>query len=299
MPLVTIFSAPKPFTDPHIALIQRNAIRSWLALGEEVEVLLVGEEEGLAEVAEGLGVPLLREVERNECGTPLIASIFSLAREASRSPYLAYVNADILLLPEMVEATRRIANTLNEPFLLVGQRWDLEVTEALSFEDGWCERLVSQVRQRGRLHRPAGSDYFVFPRSCFLEVPPFAVGRAGWDNWMIYHARTSGWAVIDGTPSVMVIHQSHDYRHLPGGRPHYDLEESQRNMALAGGFAAMYMVLDATHELVGGKLRRARLTPMRLVRALERWLTPPQGGLRGWRGSLARRFRRLRRRYYG
>ena len=30
---ITIFTAPKPFTDPHIDLIQRNAIRSWRDLG--------------------------------------------------------------------------------------------------------------------------------------------------------------------------------------------------------------------------------------------------------------------------
>ena len=32
-------------------------------------------------------------------------------------------------------------------------------------------------------------------------MPDFAIGRAGWDNWMIYHARQQGWPVIDGTPS--------------------------------------------------------------------------------------------------
>ncbi len=33
-PALTLFTAPKPFTNPHIALIQRNAFRSWQALGE-------------------------------------------------------------------------------------------------------------------------------------------------------------------------------------------------------------------------------------------------------------------------
>ena len=44
---LTIFTAPKPFTDPHIALIQRNAILSWLHLGPRVAVILLGEELGL------------------------------------------------------------------------------------------------------------------------------------------------------------------------------------------------------------------------------------------------------------
>ena len=40
-PFLTIFTAPKPFTNPHIDTIQRNAIRSWVELGEAVQVVLV------------------------------------------------------------------------------------------------------------------------------------------------------------------------------------------------------------------------------------------------------------------
>jgi hypothetical protein len=148
------------------------------------------------------------------------------------------------------------------------------------------------------LHRPAGSDYFVFPRSAFAKIPDFAIGRAGWDNWMIYHARQQGWPVIDSTPSVMIVHQSHDYSHLPGSKPHYDLQESQQNMALAGGNAHMYMVLDADRQLVDGRLKPPSLTAPRLVRAVERRLMPSDGKLRGVRGTLTRGLRRLRRRLY-
>ena len=109
MTFLTIFTAPKPFTDPHIDTIQRNAIRSWLHLGEDVEVLLVGEEQGLAEVAVEYGVQHLPEVERNAWHTPLVSSIFSLAREHSDAPLLAYVNADILLLPDFVSVARQVA----------------------------------------------------------------------------------------------------------------------------------------------------------------------------------------------
>jgi hypothetical protein len=299
MSFLTIFSAPKPFTNPHINVIQRNAIQSWQRLGDETRPVLVGQEDGLAEAAAEYDVCLLPDVERNAAGTPLISSIFSLARRASDSPYLLFVNGDILLLPDIVAATHRIADQVRGPFLLIGQRWDLNVTTLLDFSDGWEQRLRADVEKRGKLHRPAGSDYFVFPRQAFTEMPDFAVGRAGWDNWMIYHARSMGWPVIDGTPSVTIVHQNHDYSHLPGGKPHYDLQESHDNMAKAGGFSTMYMVLDADKELRNGRVRNAPLTRMRVLRAIERCLTPKQGGLRGPRGYLARRFRRLRRRYYG
>src|SRR5512139_2983176 len=106
MTLLTVFSAPKPFTDPHIALIQRNAIGSWARL-PETEVILVGEESGLAETAREFGVKHLADVARNPEGTPLVSSIFSLARQASTSPLLVYVNADILLTSSLVASARQ------------------------------------------------------------------------------------------------------------------------------------------------------------------------------------------------
>lgn len=307
-PVLTIFSAPKPFSDPFIAMIQRNAIQSWLNLGAEVEVLLVGEEAGLDEAAAELGVPLLREVRRSPEGTPLVSSIFDLARQASRSPLLAYLNADILALPDLVTASQAIAAQVtglkgHPEFLLIGQRWDLEVTQPLTFGPHWAEQLRQEVQQRGRLHPPQGSDYFVFPRQLFTELPDFAIGRAGWDNWMIYHARSRGWPAIDGSPCLMIVHQNHDYRHLPGGRPHYTLEESERNQALAGGVQHMFTLLDTDHALQrkgeSFEITRPPLTALRLLRQFELWLAPVDRRRQGWRWALARRLRRLRRRMTG
>ena len=103
MSLITLFSAPKPFTNPHIAMIQRNAIRSWTLL-PDVEVILLGEEEGLAEAARELGVRHIPHVARNANGTPLISSMFQLAREHSTGDLLCIINADMILMPDFVEA---------------------------------------------------------------------------------------------------------------------------------------------------------------------------------------------------
>ena len=79
MPLITLFSAPKPFTDPHIATIQRNATKSWTLL-PDVDIILLGKEDGLAEAAQELDVKHIPHVACNTSGTPLISSMFSLAR---------------------------------------------------------------------------------------------------------------------------------------------------------------------------------------------------------------------------
>ena len=268
MTLLTLFSAPKPFTDPHIALIQRNAVHSWTLL-PDVEVILLGEEEGLAEAARELGVKHIPEVKRNENGTPLISSMFQLARENSHSGLLCIINADMILLPDFVEAVRRV-KSLKSNFVLLSQRWDLEVSRPIDFSAGWQSRLSSIVRRQGTLHRPAGSDFFLFPLSSFLEVPDFIIGRAGWDNWMIYKARKEGWPVIDCTPSVMIVHQNHDYSHLPGGKPHYEHPDTNENIRLAGGQANIrYTILDSTHRLANGTLARPQMSALRFQRKLE------------------------------
>jgi hypothetical protein len=275
VPLITLFSAPKPFTNPHIAMIQRNAIRSWTLLSE-VEVILLGEETGLAETARELGVKHIPNVQRNANGTPLISSMFQLVRHASQgsnSDLLCIINADMILMPDFLEAARA-SQLKRDTFVLLSQRWDLDVSQPIEFTEDWQNRLRSTVHAQGALHRPAGSDYFLFPKSCYSDIPQFAIGRAGWDNWMIYKARKEKWTVIDCTPSVMIVHQNHDYSHLPGGKPHYEHPDTNENIRLAGGEANIrYTVLDATHQLVpSGKLIRPKISYLRFMRGVELFL---------------------------
>ena len=271
MPLITLFSAPKPFTDPHIALIQRNAITSWTLL-PDVEVLLLGEETGLTEAARELGVKHISNVACNESGTPLISSMIQLARENSNSEMLCIINTDMILMLDFIEAAKQ-AVKLKDKFVLLSQRWDMDMTAPLEFTNDWQGNLRNTVYALGYLHRPAGSDFFLFPKSCYQNIPSFTIGRAGWDNWMIYKARQEGWAVIDCTPSVMIVHQNHDYSHLPGGRPHHEHPDTNENIRLAGGQANVrYTILDSTHQLRGGKLARPKMTSLRFTRKFELFL---------------------------
>jgi hypothetical protein len=266
--MLTIFSAPKPFSDPHIARIQRNAIASWLHLGEEIEVLLIGDEQGLAEAGAEFGVKVLRDVERNEEGTPLISSIFQLASGESRHSFLCYTNTDILLFQDLIDAVQKISSRFND-FLILGQRWDLDLERELAFGEDWQRKLMEDVQSRGRRHPPMGSDYFIFRKELFQDIPAFALGRAGWDNWMIYAGRRAGGPVIDASEAITVVHQNHDYHHLPGGQPHYQLPESRENVKMAGGAETVFTLRDATWKLDALGVRRKPLMEIGLLRWIE------------------------------
>lgn len=267
---LTIFSAPKPFTDPHIATIQRNAITSWTKL-PDVNVILLGDESGLAEISLELGVKHIPGIPRSPSGAPLMDAMFRLARENSQTPLYCIVNADILLFNDLVETARKVA-AKREKFVLLGQRWDMELTRNLDFSANWAGNLLAELKQTGQLHRPAGSDYFLFPAACYQELPAFVIGRAGWDNWMIYHARKMGFAVIDATHDIVIIHQNHNYAHLPGGQPHYNHPETNENIRLAGGRAmTRFTLLDTNYQLSAGQILPQKLDSNRLWRRLEAW----------------------------
>lgn len=258
MPKLTLFTAPKPFTDPHISMIQSNTLRNWCALGENIEVVVIGDEPGIAEACQSLNIHHLPDVRCNEMGTPLISSIFELARSVNDSPYLAYFNADILILPGLIESLEIIANE-KKHFLAVGQRWDLDIETPFEFNGDWAEDLRKMVAEKGKLHGQTGSDYFIYPRECFQDIPDFAVGRAGWDNWMIFHARWQHWPVVDLSGAVTIVHQNHDYAHLPGGIKHFYQPETADNVRKAGGRRTIFKLSDATHEVAGNELKRKNL----------------------------------------
>ncbi len=264
--MLTIFTIPKAFSG-HIGNIQRNAIRSWKQFGSECEVILLGDDAGTAEVANELGVRHIPAIARSREGKPLISSVFAEAQSAASHSILCYVNADIILMDDFLQAVRSVARQ-ESSFLLVGRRWDCDVHEPFDFSNGWEPRLRCLLAENGRLHAHTGIDYFVFPRGLWAEIPPFAIGRGAWDNWLIYQAKSQGTPVIDLTPMVEVAHQNHDYGYVGGRKSDpFNSPGAAENLALAGGYARLYTVADANFQLTSKGIRR-NLTPYYFYRRL-------------------------------
>ena len=108
-PAVTLFTVPKPFgEDPHIDRIQSNAINSWVSLAPSVEILVLGDESGIEATASRLNARHVTGLEYNEQGTPLVNSAFQLAFQNSTTPWLAYCNSDVVLLPDFFATLNRL-----------------------------------------------------------------------------------------------------------------------------------------------------------------------------------------------
>lgn len=272
--MLTIFTIPKPFRN-HIATIQTNALQSWLKLDPGCEVILCGDDEGVAGIAKKFGVRHIPDLVRNAYGTPLLTSAFRRVQEIAENSIICYVNADIILFPDLLEAVKRIPF---EQFLMVGRRWDLDISAEIDVEsEDWESKLKNDLQSRGILHGASGIDYFVFPKESIGELPHFAVGRPGWDNWLIYRARSLGLPVVDATNAVTIIHENHDYSHVQGRRGNtYEGPEGDENVKLMGGLEKAYVLSDATWVLTSTDLKPARTTKY-LVRRIFRWLVPYLG----------------------
>ncbi len=254
--MLTLFTIPKPFTG-HFAMIQENAIRAWANMHPDVRVLLLGNDAGTSELAHRLNLPHISKVRRNEFNTPLLDDVFSQAAQHSDTPYLGYVNADIILLPHFQAAVQTLAREKRR-FLMIGQRIDYDIHESIDFNNPqWPQMLTADVDRHGNLHRPTGIDYFIYRRDMWGTIPPFAIGRFSWDNWLVCRALELKIPVIDATKSVLAIHQNHDYSHARNGSKGARRgPEARRNLILAGGMQKSYTIWDSTHILERGELTR-------------------------------------------
>jgi hypothetical protein len=248
--MLTIFTMPRRF-DGVFSLIQKNAITSWTKLRPICEIVLFGNEDGTAELARELEVRHIPSVVCNSLGTPLVNDLFEQAERVAANKFLAYVNTDIILMRDFMEAVRLVAHAYRR-FLLVGQRRNINIAEPINFSGEWeaCYRQLGLTT--GTLY--PGIDYFVYPATLWGKIPPFALGRYYWDNWFLYGARLRKAPVIDATQRVLALHQNHPIREeLIGG------SESKENLRLMGGGHNLFTTYDVTHQLTdSGVVSRCR-----------------------------------------
>ena len=85
---------------------------------------------------------------------------------------LMFINSDITVHRSIAAVAAEVDSRLGGKFLVTGRRFN-----------------VGQPAAKGEGPGPAvlynrwAQDYFVFKRSTFTSVPPFAIGRALYDNW--------------------------------------------------------------------------------------------------------------------
>jgi hypothetical protein len=175
------------------------------------KIILFGTDAASSHIAQRVEVEVIPGVATNSHGTPLVSDMFSQADRIATGDVVAFVSADIILSQSVIDAAR-IGSAWSNHFLLVAQRRDVDVRQPLDFES---DAGLIDLAARGKLHSPGAIDLFVYPRGQYAGMPPFAIGRTSYDNWLLWNTTASGIPLIDATDYVTLLHQNHDYLHAP------------------------------------------------------------------------------------
>ena len=147
--------------------------------------------------------------------------------------------------------------------------------------------FAQRARTReGKLQIARSIDYFAFSRGLYPPMPPLAIGRFWWDNWLLWKARSLQAKVVDATKAVLVVHQNHDYSHTTYGPSKEELmasEECIRNARLTceqnptdydDGFfwRYAYTIDDANYQLTS---RGLESNPRHLWKQFKRYSSRP------------------------
>lgn len=243
-------------------------MNSWLQLKPKCEIILLGDDDGVSDMARKLSIKHVERVERNEFGTPLLSSAFETAQKIAQHGILMYINSDIILFQDLIPAIEKVGM---ERFLICGRRWDMDIDYEIDFgEEHWADILLRRIGTDGRLHGLSGMDYFIFRRHS-VQMPPFAVGRAGWDAWLIYDMRRKAIPVINASGAITAIHQNHDFSHSKfGEKKRVGGPELAGNMKVAGGLTNMMTLRDADWLLAKDGLKRPDF-PKRIYSLISTW----------------------------
>ncbi|HEU5309501.1 MAG TPA: hypothetical protein VFW97_19410 [Acidimicrobiia bacterium] len=263
--MLTILSTPKAFTGL-FAIIQRNAIESWTKLEPRPEIILFGRDEGTAEICEELGLRHVPDVAENAHGTPLLSDMFVTGQRLASNPVVCWANADIIFTPTIMRAARVVADHPRSAYL-VGRRTDIDQLELLEFSGAWAQVLTARAAQQGERKPANWIDYFMFTRGLFTQLPPFAIGRPGYDPWLIWRAADLGADVIDGSDFVLAVHQRHDYSHVGSRAAVFSGTEAQQNAAIVDNWRHYHSIAHARLKLdVTGRVVPAHGVTYRLAR---------------------------------
>ena len=258
---VTLFTSPKGF-DGHNNIIQRNALKNWKAIG--LSAILFGNDKGVAEAAEEFGFIHVPDVKCSDYNTPLLSDMFLTAQRLAKTSLVSYINTDILLPDNFINEAKHVKAKF-ENFLLIGQRYDVDINTELDFSEGWSDNLQKVLIEEGVLHSPTGIDYFVFPTGMIHYMPEFSVGRPGWDNWLVWHMRKKKIPIVDASVVLKTIHQNHDYKHIPGGdgktwENSPEAIDNRRILAWSKGFVPIFnTILHANYRITQKGFKRGSI----------------------------------------
>lgn len=285
--MLTIFTTAKHFKGAD-GRNQVAAIRSWLRSRVVSEIIVYGHASGASEFCAANGVTYIEDIPTNQWGTPFMDGMYKHAHKSCRTPWLGFMNCDLILPPEFDEAIVALAANSHKKILAVGSRRSFDWQPDFSDSPSGVRTIQEFARRFGSSSWPYGTDYFFHPARYRIGFPNFTVGRPYWDNWLVFHGLSRGWTTVDLTQSFEPLHPNHDYNHVRDSTGHkWNGPEGDRNARILfkQSHGVNFNLGDLNLDLVNGEIIKRHsaignwlASGSRLTRAIARsklgYLTP-------------------------
>jgi len=205
--MLTLFTTCRPFDNGEFAAIQRNTMKTWTLLEPRPEIIVMGNEAGVADFCKEMGFRQA-DIEYSKHGTPMLDSMMSKAEEIASNNILLLVSSDVILFQSTMKALKALKEVEN--FCAVARKKQQQFFQELDFERDW----KGQVREALRWNLITSGDFFMYPKGFWGKIPPFIIVRTACDSWLFHEASRRD-ALIDLTPAVEIIDYKHSYSHRP------------------------------------------------------------------------------------
>ncbi|ELT89173.1 hypothetical protein CAPTEDRAFT_221789 [Capitella teleta] len=216
MKLLTLFTTFKPSKDRRN--VYRSIIRNWGLMRPAVQPVLYATpdtDHSLSDYARQHGWDVYPVPRSNRFKTPFLKDMYLHAEKHYRTHFYGYSNGDLLFDQGLLDTLTDLHTALpHNRSMVVGRRTnyvlkdfdkDLEdLTTIKDFAAAQKERAESV-----RVFKAVAIDYFISNRGGvnWQKLPNFVIGRAGYDNYLIFFARKHCKAVVvDASRTIRALH---------------------------------------------------------------------------------------------
>lgn len=159
-------------------------------------------------------LPIKNDMRSYEFKLPYVNRLLQEGRDHSRAPHILYMNMDIVFLENITDILLNVRHHVQKPHLLLhsyavrfrpGRSYDWAHERLLLLHDLQADNITYE-------YPGWGCELFVVDRGnpLFRRMPPFLIGRRGWDNWVMQFGNTNPNIMsIDITALLTVVHFDH------------------------------------------------------------------------------------------
>lgn len=208
IPLVTLFTTWP--TNKEKFACHNNTISNWLSLKPFVQPILFTNESDLKQRVLKKGWTVL-PISKSGSGIPILKYMYLDAMKTFKTKFYAYCNGDILFTDSLVLTLLSILNSTtvpkDKPMMIIGRRTN--VKDVTVEESSTWKNLHKIGKSRGKIFTTFAEDYFItLPIYPWKDIPEVVIGRRAYDNWLVLNARKQGHTTVDGSNTILAVHQT-------------------------------------------------------------------------------------------